>query len=370
MITVLEERPARLPLAMACRVLGINRSTVYAWRKRRHEPYTGASTSRRHCPQPRALSAEERAKMLEIAHSEPYRDQPVYEIYHDLLQQGIYLGSLSTWYRQLREAKESGDRRPQRAPQHHAVPRITARAANEAWTWDISKLPTRRRGVYLNLYVVLDLYSRFIVAWMVSHKENAALAQQLFQEAVDRYGIPHGALTLHQDRGSPMIARSYLDLMGELGVTCSHSRPRVSNDNPFSESQFKTSKYQPDYPGRFESIVHARQWYSAYVDWYNLQHHHSGLAGFTPEQVFTGRYREIAEVRQRALDDSFEAHPERFLRGRPKVALPPDSVSINPVQPDDDDPAPYSVVNFPTLSAAGATATKSTLIFNDLSESG
>mgnify|MGYP000008744311 FL=1 len=218
--------------------------------------------------------------------------------------------------------------------------------------------------------MVLDLYSRFIVAWMVSHKENAALARQLFQEAVDRYGIPHGALTLHQDRGSPMIARSYLDLMGELGVTCSHSRPRVSNDNPFSESQFKTSKYQPDYPGRFESIVHARQWYSAYVDWYNLQHHHSGLAGFTPEQVFTGRYREIAEIRQRALDDSFEAHPERFTRGRPKVAMPPASVSINPVQPDDDDPAPYSVVNFPTLPVANDTATKSTLIFNKLSESG
>ena len=370
MITTLDERPAYVPLAQACRVLGINRSTVYAWRQRRGGHSNKAATSRRHCRQPRALCAEERARMLEIAHSEPYRDQPVYEIYHDLLQQGIYLGSLSTWYRQLRKANESGDRRPQRAPQHHAVPRITARAANEAWTWDISKLPTRRRGDYLNLYVVPDLYSRFIVAWMISHKQNAALAQQLMQETVERYGIAHGALTLHQDRGSPMIARSYLDLMGELGVTCSHSRPRVSNDNPFSESQFKTSKYQPDYPGRFEDISHARQWYSAYVDWYNLEHHHSGLAGFTPEQVFTGRYHAIAKVRQQALDQSFEAHPERFTRGRPKVAMPPASVSINPVQPDDDDPAPYSVVNFPTLSAADDTSTKSTLIFKDLSESG
>ena len=369
-MTVLEERPSHVSMAQACRAMGVNRSTVYAWRQRRDKRLTESSTSRRHSPQPRALSAKERAQMLEIAHSEPYRDQPVYEIYHDLLQQGIYLGSLSSWYRQLREAKESGDRRPQRAPQHHAMPRITARTANEAWTWDISKLPTMRRGHYLNLYVVLDLYSRFIVAWMVSHKENAALAQQLFQEAVDRYGIPQGALTLHQDRGSPKIARSYLDLMGELGVTCSHSRPRVSNDNPFSESQFKTSKYQPDYPGRFESIAHARQWYSTYVDWYNLQHHHSGLAGFTPEQVYTGSYQAIAQVRQRALDESFEAHPERFIQGRPTVAMPPDSVSINPVQPDDDDPAPYSVVNFPTLSAASNTAAKSTLIFKDLSESG
>ena len=370
MRAVLDERPSHLPLASACRALGVNRSTVYAWQRRDHQRPAEASTSRRNSPQPRALSAEERTQMLDIAHSEPYRDQPVYEIYHDLLQQGTYLGSLSAWYRLLRENRESGDRRPQRAPRHHAMPRITARAANEAWTWDVSKLPTRRRGVYLNLYVVLDLYSRFIVAWMVSHKENAALAQQLFQEAVDRYGIPHGALTLHQDRGAPMIAHSYLDLMGELGVTCSHSRPRVSNDNAFSESQFKTSKYQPDYPGRFESIAHARQWYSAYVDWYNLKHHHSGLSGFTPEQVFTGRYQPLAETRQQALDDAFKAHPERFPRGCPEVAMPPASVSINPVQPDDDDPAPYSVVNFPTLPAASHTAAKSTLIFNDLSKSG
>jgi putative transposase len=147
-------------------------------------------------------------------------------------------------------------------------------------------LPTYRRGVYLNLYVVLDLFSRFIVAWMISGKENAALAQQLIQEAVERYRIDAGELTLHQDRGSPMIARSYLDLMGDLGVTCSHSRPRVSNDNPFSESQFKTKKQQPDYPGRFEGIAHAQQWNRGYVDWYNFEHHHSGLAGFTPEQVY------------------------------------------------------------------------------------
>ena len=370
MNTVLEQRPAHLPLAQACCALGINRSTVYAWRQRRHKRIAQASRSRRHCPQPRALSAEERAQLLEIAHSEAYRDQPVYEIYHDLLQRGIYIGSLSTWHRRLREARQSGERRPQRVAQHHAVPRITARCANEAWTWDISKLPTRRRALYLSLYVVLDLYSRFIVAWMVSHKENAALAQQLFQEAVQRYGIAHGALTVHQDRGSPMIARSYLDLMGELGVTCSHSRPRVSNDNAFSESQFKTSKYQPDYPGRFDDIGHARQWYRDYVEWYNRQHHHSGLAGFTPEQVFTGRYCAIAHLRQRALDARFAAHPERFPHGRATVAMPPASVSINPVQPDDNDPAPYSVVNFPTLPPASHTAAKSTLIFKDPSKSG
>ncbi len=186
------------------------------------------------------------------------------------------------------------------------------------------------------------------------------------EHLTDRYN----PLILHSDNGSPMKAATFLEKLYDLGITPSYSRPRVSNDNAFAESAFKTLKYRPDYPGRFENIAHARQWYSDYVDWYNLQHHHSGRAGFTPEQVFTGRYREMAEVRQRALDDSFESNPERFIQGRPAMAMPPDSVSINPVQPDDDAPSRYSVVNFPTLSAASNTATKSTLIFKDLSESG
>jgi putative transposase len=197
---------------------------------------------------------------------------------------------------------------------------------------------------------------------MISGKENAALAQQLIQEAVERYRIDAGELTLHQDRGSPMIARSYLDLMGDLGVTCSHSRPRVSNDNPFSESQFKTKKQQPDYPGRFEGIAHAQQWNRGYVDWYNFEHHHSGLAGFTPEQVYTGRYLEVAEVRQQALDEQYKRYPERFVNGSPVVAMPSRSVSINPIQPEDEDRDDGGAVNFPTLPAAKHTARKSTLI--------
>ena len=166
----------------------------------------------------------------------------------------------------------------------------------------LTKLPLVRRGVYLSLYVVLDLYSRFVVAWMVSRKENSALASQLMAEATARYRITPGQLTIHQDRGSPMIAHGYLDQMKEMDVTCSHSRPRVSNDNAFSESQFKTQKYQPDYPGRFDSVVHARGWCEDYFDWYNFKHHHSGLAGFTPEQVFTGRYQKVAIDKQQALD--------------------------------------------------------------------
>lgn len=362
MITVIEQRPSGVPLAAACNALGLNRSTVYAWcRKEPDSRQDHSARSRKAVPQPRALSDQERQQMLELAYSEPYRDQPVYEIYHDLLQQGRYLGSLSSWYRLLRQEATSGDRRPQRQPQHHSMPRLSATQPNEVWSWDVTKLPTYQRSRYLNLYVVLDLFSRFIVAWMVSSKENAALAQQLIQEATERYELEPGSLTLHQDRGAPMIAHSYLDLMAELGVTCSHSRPRVSNDNAFSESQFKTGKYQPDYPGRFESAAHAQRWFREYVHWYNHQHHHSGLAGFTPEQVFTGRYKEIAEQKQQALRAQYKAHPERFVKGCPTVALPPSSVSINPIQPGEAATEVDTVVNFPTLPSAKHTAHKSTL---------
>jgi putative transposase len=258
-------------------------------------------------------------------------------------------------HRLLRKAHEQGERRAQRPPQHNAVPRLLATRPNEVWTWDVTKLPTRRRGEYLSLYVVLDLYSRFVVAWMLSSKENSALAQQLFDEAALRYEVAAGQLTVHQDRGAPMIARGYLDLMGELGITCSHSRPRVSNDNPFSESQFRTLKYQPDYPRRFESISRAREWCAEYFEWYNFSHHHSGLAHYTPEQVFTGRYKEIAVTRQKALDAQYRLHPERFVKGPPLAKMPPEQVAINPVEESDEGTPSPTKVNFPTLTAAGAT---------------
>lgn len=357
MTTVLEQRPERLPLATACKVLGLNRSSVYAWRRRKAQGVSAPRRCRKDIVQPRALTEQERAKVIEILHSETYRDQPPAEVYHHLLEQHQYLCSISTMHRLLRQHKEHGERRQQRLPQHHAIPRLLARAPNEVWTWDVTKLPLIQRGIYLSLYVVLDLYSRFVVAWMVSKKENSALARQLMNEAVLRYNIPPGQLTLHQDRGSPMIAHGYLDEMKALDITCSHSRPRVSNDNPFSESQFKTQKYQPDYPGRFDDVAHARRWCEDYFDWYNHQHHHSGLAGFTPEQVFTGRYIAVAEQKQQALDARYAQNPERFVRGRPKVKLPPEWVAINPLLNDEGEPI-VDHVNFPTLTAAGYQADK------------
>jgi len=259
MNTVLGQRPARLPLVRACHALGLNRSTVYA-HQRRAANDESPRLSRIQSVQPRALSAQERAAVVKTLHSEPYCDQPPAEVYQRLLEQDQYLCSVSTMHRILRSLGENGERRQQRPAQHHAVPRLLASAPHDVWTWDITKLPLVRRGIYLSLYVVLDLFSRFVVAWMVSRKENSALSKQLMDEATARYDIAPGQLTLHQDRGSPMIAHGYLDLMRELDVTCSHSRPRVSNDNPFSESQFKTQKYQPDYPGRFTDISHARRW--------------------------------------------------------------------------------------------------------------
>ena len=214
---------------------------------------------------------------------------------------------------------------------------------------------------YLSLYVVMDLFSRFVVAWMVSRKENSALAQLLMHEAMARYGIAPGQLTVHQDRGAPMTARAYLDLMGELGATCSHSRPRVSNDNPFSETQFKTLKQQPDFPRHFEGPDQAHIWSGEYFRWYNSAHHHSGLVGFTPEQVFTGAYHGVAATKQAALDAQYARHPERFVHGPPAVALPPAEVSINPLTDEERAAGLTREVNFPTLSTAVGTFRKLTL---------
>ena len=352
MNTVVTQRPKRLPIVQACHALGLNRSSVYALHKRT-EGQRAAKRSRVRSIQPRALSEQERAAVLETLQRDEHCDQPPAQVYQRLLEQQQYLCSVSTMHRLLRSVGQSGERRDQRRAQHHAVPRLLATAPQQVWTWDITKLPLLRRGIYLSLYVVLDLYSRFVVAWMVSRKENSALASQLMDEAATRYAIAPGQLTLHQDRGSPMIAHGYLDLMKQLSITCSHSRPRVSNDNAFSESQFKTQKYQPDYPGRFNSVAHSEQWCEQYFDWYNFKHHHSGLAGFTPEQVFTGRYHQVAKLKQRALDARYARNPERFVKGRPRVAMPPKSVAINPIQPNEEGVIVDDRVNFPTLVAAG-----------------
>jgi len=347
----IEQRPDRLPLSVACRVLGLNRSSVYC--RRRGLAGDKAKRCRMNAPQPRALSAQERQNVRDILRSEEYQDQPPAEVHERLLEKGEAPCSVSTMHRIQRKEDENGERRNQRPAQHHAIPRLKATSPNQVWTWDISKLSLTTQGVYLSLYALTDLFSRYTVAWMISLKENSALAMQLMEEASARYRIQPGQLTLHQDRGSPMTANGFLGAMRALDITCSHSRPRVSNDNPFSESGFKTLKYQPDYPGKFNGTEHARQYCSDYYQWANFQHHHSGLNGYTPAQVFTGSFEQIARTKQEALDNRYTLNPERFVKGRPMAKMPPTQVAINPISAEDIAEGVVDAVNFPTLHAAG-----------------
>jgi putative transposase len=271
-----------------------------------------------------------RASIVDVLDSERFIDQPPREVYATLLSEGQYHCSWRSMYRLLNERGPVRERRDHRERRQHAIPRLIAESPNQVWSWDISKLPSHLSGVFFNLYVVLDLFSRYVVAWMVAERENAALAKQLFGEAISRYGIEPGQLIVHQDRGAPMTAHGFAELLGELGVERSYSRPRVSNDNPFSESHFHTLKYQPDYPGRFRDIRHARRWCEDFFAWYNDHHHHSGLALFTPADVYFGRVDAIAERRQAALLSAYAKHPERFVAGPPRVPKPPPRVLINP----------------------------------------
>jgi putative transposase len=324
----------------ACQAVGLSRATAY--RHLRPAPAPATRTRKR---SHRRIPDATRAEILSVLDSERFIDQPPREVYATLLSEGRYLCSWTTMYRMLRERGPVRERRNQREPRHHAVPRLVAAAPNEVWTWDISKLATHERGTFLNLYVVLDLFSRYVVAWMVAARENSALAKQLFAEAIGRYGVNAGQLIVHQDRGAPMTSHGFADLLSELGVERSYSRPRVSNDNPFSESHFRTAKYQPDYPGRFRDIAHARRWCDEFFDWYNARHHHTGLALFTPYDVFFGQVDTIAAQREQALSAAYHAHPERFVAGPPCVKRPPTRVHINPA--DGEPPTMQRVIDTP-----------------------
>lgn len=314
-----------IPILRACGALGVSRATIYRSTGR-------PSTPKWHprAPSPRRLSDAERAAVLDVLHSPEFADQPPHEVYATLLSRGLYLASIRTMYRLLAERGETQERRNQRRPLVHTKPSLTATAPNQVWTWDITKLATTAVGVFLHAYVIIDLFSRYVVGWMVASKECKHLAAQLFAETIARHGVEPG-LTVHADRGSAMKSDTLAQLLATLGVERSFSRPHVSDDNAFSEAQFKTLKYQPDYPGRFLGEVHARGWLAPFFGWHNDEHHHSGLALFTPADVFFGRVEAIRIVRQAALDAAHQAHPERFPHGAPQVALPPREVSLNPL---------------------------------------
>ena len=312
-----------MPMAAACRAVGVSRATLYR-RTGRPTPPTLRTT-----PPHRALTTAERAKLTETLHSPAFADQPPREVYAQLLSRGEYVGSIRTMYRVLKALGETLERRRGHVKRNVVKPVLEATAPNQVWTWDITKLRGADRGAFYYVFVVLDLFSRYVVGWLIAEHENAMLATHLIAETSDQHGVAPGSLKLHSDRGSPMTAGTMVQLLASLGIEQSLSRPRVSDDNPFIESHFKTAKYQPDYPGRFASLFHARAWFAQFFDWYNEHHHHEGLALFTPADVFFSRVEVIAARRQHGLDTAYLAHPERFVHGPPTVTRPPGRVAIN-----------------------------------------
>jgi len=275
---------------------------------------------------PSALTAGERAGVLGLLHREEYAELSVAQVWARELDAGVYWCSQSTMYRILREAGETRERRRQATHPPRTIPQLKATAPSQVWSWDITRLKTESRGVFHHLYVIIDVYSRYVVAWHVATGEDSLLAKELIDDAVARNGTrPH---VLHADRGSSMTSKHVAELLSDLDITRSYSRPRVSNDNPYSESQFKTLKYCPAFPDRFHSIAHARQFCAEFFTYYNHEHRHSGIGLHTPASVHFHTADDIRDQRQATLDTAWRAHPDRFTR-RPRPPARPDTVWIN-----------------------------------------
>lgn len=272
-------------------------------------------------PQPRALSEEERQSVLEVLHSERFIDVAPPEVYATLLDEGTYLVSVPTMYRILRSVDEVRERRRQAVHPAYVKPELVADGPNLVWSWDITKLLGPVKWTYYYLYVVLDIFSRYVVGWMLATRESASLAERLLADSIRKQGIERDQLTIHADRGSSMISKPVALLLSDLGVTKSHSRPRCSNDNPYSEAQFKTLKYRPEFPDRFGSPQDARAFCQRFFGWYNDDHRHSGIGYHTPADIHYGRADQVRAARAVVLSAAHAAHPERFVR---KPPLPPD----------------------------------------------
>jgi putative transposase len=307
----------------ACRSLGVPRSSVYSARRKAKVP-ASLKTS------PRALAAEERSEVRETLNSPRFQDQAPREVYANLLDEGRYLCSWRTMYRILAENQEVRERRDQLRHPNYVKPELLATKPNQLWSWDITKMLGPTKWTYYYLYTIIDVFSRYVVGWMIAERESSSLAEELIAATCIRQGIQAGQLTLHADRGSSMTSKPVAFLLADLGVTKTHSRPHVSNDNPFSESHFKTLKYRPDYPDRFGSKQDARIWAEEFFRWYNHQHHHSGLGLLTPAVVHYGLAQQVREKRQQTLQNAYALHPERFVRGLPKPYPLPEAVWINP----------------------------------------
>jgi putative transposase len=311
-------------VAAACDALDVPRSAIY----RRRRPRPPRESKPRPRP-PRALPEAQQARVLEHMHSEAFVDKAPRTIWAELLDLGVYLCSPRTMYRLLEEHDEVRERRDQRRHPQYKRPELMATAPNQVWTWDISLVRGPVKGVYYRLYVLMDMYSRYVVGWMLAEREDTELAKQLLAETFAKQGSPDD-LTIHADNGPAPASDGVSKLLRRLGVAESHSRPHVSDDNPFSEALFKTVKYRPDYPDRFDSIGAARAHFRAFFDWYNNHHRHIGIALLTPFAVHHGLVEQHQAARQEVLDRAYREHPERFVHRPPTPPSLPEAVYINP----------------------------------------
>jgi putative transposase len=306
----------------ACAVLGLPRASYY----RQQRPLFGPSKK---AVSSRALSMPERGTVMGCLHEERFQDRSPAAVYATLLDEGVYHCSLRTMYRLLEQEGETRERRDQLTHPSYQKPELLATAPNQLWSWDITKLKGSVKWTYFYLYVILDVFSRYVVGWMVAPRETAELAKRLIADTCEKQNIQPGQLTLHADRGSSMKSKPVAFLLADLAVTKSHSRPYVSDDNPYSESHFRTLKYRPDFPDRFGCIQDSRAFCQRFFAWYNEEHRHSGIELLTPSTVHYGQAGAVIERRQVVLDAAYQAHPERFVRSAPISLGVPQEVWIN-----------------------------------------
>jgi putative transposase len=315
----------------ACEALGVPRASFY--RKKGAARLSPAAAAVRFVA--RALDTAERKTVLACLHEERFQDCAPAAVYATLLDEGRYHCSIRTMYRILADEGETRERRDQIAHPTYAKPELLATGPNQLWSWDITKLLGPAKWTYFYLYVILDVFSRYVVGWMVADGESAELAKRLIADSCRKQAIESGQLTIHADRGSSMTSKPVAFLMADLGITKTHSRPRVSDDNPYSESQFRTLKYRPGFPERFGSMQDARSFSQEFFAWYNEEHRHSGLGLLSPAVVHYGLAPAAIEQRRAVLDAAFKAHPERFVRQKPQPLPAPKEVWINKPQASD-----------------------------------
>jgi putative transposase len=328
MIASVTELSAHVTVQAACDALHVPRSAFY-----RPQSPVESQVVADHPVSTRGLPPEERKAVLETLDGQRFQDSAPREVYATLLDEQIYLCHWRTMYRILAENQQVCERRNQLRHPHYARPELLATGPNQVWSWDITALRGPDKWSAFYLYDLMDVYSRYVVGWLIAKTQSATLAEQLIAQSVAKHTIAPGQLTLHADNGAPMKAKTVAQLMADLGVMESHSRPHVSDDNPYSEAQFKTLKYRPDYPDRFMDMSDAQSWARRFFTWYNDDHHHTGLGLLTPAVVHFGHAPEVLAARQLTLGLAHTAHPERFVRGAPKPQRLPDAVWINPPKP-------------------------------------